>query len=49
MEKVCVQQTGIGLLKQDIYSENANQPDFITTAGIFLQKAFFFLTLSTDL
>lgn len=46
MEKVSVQQTGIGLLKWDVSSENANQPDFITTAGIFWKKPFFFLTLS---
>lgn len=41
MEKVNVQQTDIGLLKWDVYSEYANQSDFITTAGTLYEKAKF--------
>lgn len=46
MEKINVQQTDIGLLKWDVYSEYANQSDFITTAGTLGEKASF--CLSTD-
>lgn len=43
MEKISVQQTDIGLLKWDVYSEYANQSDFITTAGTLGEKASFWL------
>lgn len=43
MEKINVQQTDIGLLKWDLYSEYVNQSDFITTAGTLGEKASFWL------
>lgn len=45
MEKVNVQQTYIGLLKWDVYSEYANQSDFIATAGTLYEKASFWLSI----
>lgn len=49
MEKVSVQQTDIGLLKWVVYSEYANQSDFITTAGTLYEKARFWLYQSSTL